>query len=682
MSDPENDSQFQDTFDLDGNKKNVTEEIDSNPDSTGNDNAPLAKNYQNWFLEYASYVILDRAVPSLQDGLKPVQRRILYSLRELDDGRYNKVANVVGHSMRYHPHGDASIYSAMVGMGQRNLLIDTQGNWGNTLTGDGAAAARYIEARLSPFAREVIFNPKTTNWQASYDGRNKEPVNLPAKFPLVLAEGCEGIAVGLACKMLPHNFNEIIDAAIAYLEKKDFELYPDFDTGGSADFSNYNDGLRGGKVIVRAEFEIRSKYQLAITQIPYGTTTSSLIDSIVAANTKGKIKVKKIEDNTAENAEILVNLPSGSDAQASIDALYAFTDCQLSISPNACVIDNDKPIFIGVSEILKISTDHVKSLLKLELEIQLAELEEKWHFDSLERIFIEERIYRRIEECETWEAVIAEIHKGLAPFKDTLKREVTDEDVARLTEIRIKRISKYNSFKALDEIKKTEKAIRATKRNLRAIVRYTIDYFQNLKDKFGAGRERKTVIDSFEVIKASDAALPTEKLYVNREDGFIGLSLKKDEFVGECTALNDIICFCADGTFRVSRVADKVFMGKDIIHIAVWNKGDEETIYDLVYRDGARGASFAKRFLVSGVTRDKAYDLTKGTKGSKVHYFRANKDGSTRPVQVRLSPASKARIKEFLFDFGELTVKGRGTNGNSVSKYAVKSIRALRDSEL
>ncbi len=674
MSKKDND---QDTFDFKGNS-----EEDQHPVETGNEHAPLAQSYQSWFLEYASYVILDRAVPALNDGLKPVQRRILHSLKELDDGRYNKVANVVGHSMRYHPHGDASIYSAMVGMGQRNLLIDTQGNWGNTLTGDGAAAARYIEARLSPFAREVIFNPKTTVWQASYDGRNKEPENLPAKFPLVLAEGCEGIAVGLACKLLPHNFNEIIDAAIAHLKKEEFTLYPDFETGGHADFSNYNDGLRGGKVLVRSLFDIRSKYQLAITEIPFGTTTSSLIDSIISANTKGKVKVKKIEDNTSDKAEILITLPSGSDAQATIDALYAFTDCQVTISPNSCVIDNGKPIFIGVSEILKRSTDHVRALLKLELEIKLGELEEKWHFDSLERIFIEERIYRRIEECETWESVIEEIHKGLDPFKDQLKREVTDDDVARLTEIRIKRISKYNSFKANEEIKKTEKEIRATKRNLRQLTKFAIAYFENIKAKFGKGHERRTTIDSFEVIKAADVALPTEKLYVNREDGFIGLSLKKDEFVGECTALDDIICFSADGTFRVSRVADKVFMGKDILHVAVWKKGDEDTIYDMVYRDGPRGDSFAKRFMVSGVTRDKVYDLTKGSKGSKVHYFRANPDGATKPILVRLTPTSKARVKEFQYDFGELAIKGRGSNGNRITKYAIKTARALFSTEM
>ena len=657
-------------------------EEDLKPVEKGNDNAPLAHSYKKWFLEYASYVILDRAVPTLNDGLKPVQRRILHSLRELDDGRYNKVANVVGHTMRYHPHGDASIYSAMVGMGQRNLLIDTQGNWGNTLTGDGAAAARYIEARLSPFAREVIFNPKTTVWGTSYDGRNKEPEHLPAKFPLVLAEGCEGIAVGLACKMLPHNFIEIIDAAVAHLKNEEFTLYPDFDTGGHADFSNYNDGLRGGKVLVRSEFEIRSKYQLAITQIPFGTTTSSLIDSIVSANTKGKVKIKKIEDNTAEKAEIIINLPSGSDAQATIDALYAFTDAQVSISPNACVIHEGKPIFIGVSEILRRSTERVRGLLKLELEIRLAELNEKWHFDSLERIFIEERIYRRIEECETWDAVISEIHKGLDPFKESLKREVTDDDVTRLTEIRIKRISKFNTFKANAEIKKTEKEIRTTKKNLRELTQYSIDYFENIREKYSKGQERRTVIDSFEIIKAADVALPTEKLFVNYEDGFIGLSLKKDELVGECTALDDIICFCADGTFRVSKVADKVFMGKEIIHVAIWKKGDEETIYDMVYRDGARGDSFAKRFMVSGVTRDKVYDLTKGDKGSKVHYLRANSDGSTKPIMIRLTPTSKARTKEFQYDFGELAVKGRTSNGNRISKYAIKAVRALFSTEM
>lgn len=674
----------QDTFNFDSRKNKSDSDASDTKDSkvTATKEAPLASAYRNWFLEYASYVILDRAVPAIEDGLKPVQRRIMHSLKELDDGRYNKVANVVGHSMRYHPHGDASIYSAMVGMGQRNLLIDTQGNWGNTLTGDGAAAARYIEARLSPFAREVVFNPKTTDWQASYDGRNKEPANLPVKFPLLLAEGCEGIAVGLACKLLPHNFNEILAAAIAYLKKEEFELFPDFDTGGVMDVTNYNDGLRGGRILVRAIFEKRSKYQVAITEIPFGTTTSSLIDSILSANSKGKVKIKKIEDNTAETAEILVTLPTGTDAEATIDALYVFSDCQTSISPNACVIENDQPIFIGVSEILERSTNAIRALLKRELEIKLGELEEKWHFDSLERIFIEERIYRRIEECETWESVIEEIHLGLDPFKSQLKRDVTDDDVARLTEIRIKRISKYNSFKATEVIKATEKEIRATKRNLRKLTQFAIDYLQGLLDKFGKGRERKTCIESFETIKATEVALPTEKLYVNREDGFIGTSLKKDEFIGECTQLDDIICFCGDGTFRVSRVADKVYMGQDIVHVAVWKKGDEETIYDLVYRDGPRGDAFVKRFIVSGVTRDKVYDLTKGNKGSKVHYFRANPDGSTRPIIVRLTPTSKARIKEFEFDLGELAVKGRGSNGNRITKYAIKSARALFDTEM
>ena len=671
----------QESFDFEESEgENVPDK--ENLGEAGNGKAPLAQSYQNWFLEYASYVILDRAVPAIEDGLKPVQRRILHALKELDDGRYNKVANVIGHSMRYHPHGDSSIYSAMVGMGQRNLLIDTQGNWGNTLTGDGAAAARYIEARLSPFAREVVFNPKTTVWQASYDGRNKEPVNLPVKFPLLLAEGCEGIAVGLACKILPHNFIEILEASIAYLQKEEFELYPDFATGGVMDASNYNDGVRGGRILVRAVFDIRSKYQIAITEIPSGVTTSSLIDSILLANSKGKVKIKKIEDNTSENAEIVITLPTGADATATIDALYVFSDCQVSVSPNSCSIASDQPVFIGVSEILRQSTDRIRGLLKKELEIKLRELEEKWHFDSLERIFIEERIYRRIEECETWESVIEEIHLGLEPFKKLLKREVTDDDVARLTEIRIKRISKYNSFKANEVIKTTEKEIRATKRSLRKLTEFTISYLQGLIDKYGKGRERRTRIDSFVTIKATEVALPTEKLYVNREDGFIGTGLKRDEFVEECTQLDNIICFCGDGTFRVSRVAEKVYMGQDIIHVAVWRKGDEETIYDLVYRDGSRGDSYVKRFMVSGVTRDKVYDLTKGNKGSKVHYFRANLDGATRPIIVRLTQTSKARTKEFEYDFGELAIKGRGSNGNRLTKYAIKSVRSLFDTEM
>jgi len=671
----------QETFDFEDSGE-AESRSDSKSDEAGNDKAPLARSYKNWFLEYASYVILDRAVPALEDGLKPVQRRILHALKELDDGRYNKVANVVGHSMRYHPHGDASIYAAMVGMGQRNLLIDTQGNWGNTLTGDGAAAARYIEARLSPFAREVVFNPKTTTWQSSYDGRNKEPVHLPVKFPLLLAEGCEGIAVGLACKILPHNFSEIIEAAIAYLHKKPFELYPDFDTKGIMDVSNYNDGLKGGRLLVRAVFEKASKYQLTIKEIPFGTTTSSVIDSILSANSKGKVKIKKIEDNTSEEAEILITLPTGADTDATIDALYVFTDCQVSISPNACVIHDEQPEFIGITEILRRSTDNIRELLKRELEIKLGELEEKWHFDSLERIFIENRIYRRIEECETWEAVISEIHKGLRPYKKLLKREVTDDDVARLTEIRIKRISKYNSFKADEVIKATEEEIQATKRSLKRLTAFTISYLKELLKKHGKGRERKTRIESFDTIKAAEVALPTEKLYVNREDGFIGTSLKRDELVGECTQLDDVICFCGDGTFRVSRVADKVYMGQDILHVAVWKKGDEETIYDMIYRDGARGDSFVKRFMVGGVTRDKVYDLTKGSPKSKVHYFRANPDGATRPVIIRLTSSSKARNKEFEYDFGELAIKGRGSNGNRVTKYAIKSVRALFDTEM
>ena len=671
----------QESFDFEESEgENVPDK--ENLGEAGNGKAPLAQSYQNWFLEYASYVILDRAVPAIEDGLKPVQRRILHALKELDDGRYNKVANVIGHSMRYHPHGDSSIYSAMVGMGQRNLLIDTQGNWGNTLTGDGAAAARYIEARLSPFAREVVFNPKTTVWQASYDGRNKEPVNLPVKFPLLLAEGCEGIAVGLACKILPHNFIEILEASIAYLQKEEFELYPDFATGGVMDASNYNDGVRGGRILVRAVFDIRSKYQIAITEIPSGVTTSSLIDSILLANSKGKVKIKKIEDNTSENAEIVITLPTGANETATIDALYVFSDCQVSVSPNSCSIANDQPVFIGVSEILRQSTDRIRGLLKKELEIKLRELEEKWHFDSLERIFIEERIYRRIEECETWESVIEEIRLGLEPFKTLLKREVTDDDVARLTEIRIKRISKYNSFKANEVIKTTEKEIRATKRSLRKLTEFTISYLQGLIDKYGKGRERRTRIDSFVTIKATEVALPTEKLYVNREDGFIGTGLKRDEFVEECTQLDNIICFCGDGTFRVSRVAEKVYMGQDIIHVAVWRKGDEETIYDMVYRDGSRGDSYVKRFMVSGVTRDKVYDLTKGNKGSKVHYFRANLDGATRPIIVRLTQTSKARTKEFEYDFGELAIKGRGSNGNRLTKYAIKLVRSLFDTEM
>ncbi|MDB4788567.1 DNA gyrase/topoisomerase IV subunit A, partial [Akkermansiaceae bacterium] len=558
--------------------------------------------YSEYFLDYASYVIMERAVPHLGDGLKPVQRRILHSMRELEDGRYNKVANIVGNTMKYHPHGDASIGDAMVQIGQKDLLIDCQGNWGNVLTGDRAAAPRYIEARLTPFALEVAFNPKTTNWTRSYDGRNKEPVTLPMKFPLLLAHGVEGIAVGLACKGLPHNFCELIEACIAVLRKESFELYPDFATGGLIDVSDYRDGLRGGKVRVRARVEIEKAKLLRISSVPYGTNTGSLMDSIVSANEKGKIKISKIEDNVAETVDILVHLPAGADAETTREALYAFTDCELSISPNSCVISDGRPQFLGVSEILKASAFQTKELLLLELEILLGELQEKWHFSSLEKIFIENRIYRDIEECETWEAVIEAIDKGLTPFKKLLKREVTVEDITRLTEIRIKRISKFDAFRADEEIKGLEDRIEEAEKNIRNITRFTIAYYKNLLKKYGKGRERKTEVAEFGVVKRSAVVVASETLYLDLKNGFAGYALKKDEPVEKCSTLDDIIAFSQDGQMRVMKVADKVFVGKRPVHVAVFRK-DEEKIYSMIYREGRDGPVYAKRFRAGGVTR-------------------------------------------------------------------------------
>ncbi len=630
--------------------------------------------YENWFLDYASYVILERAVPYVEDGLKPVQRRILHAMQELDDGRYNKVANIIGHTMKYHPHGDASIGDALVQLGQKDLLIDCQGNWGNILTGDSAAAARYIEARLSKLGNEILFNPKTTHWQLSYDGRNNEPITLPVKFPLLLAQGVEGIAVGLACKILPHNFIELIDASVAYLKGKSFEIYPDFLTGGLADFSKYNDGMRGGKVRVRAKISQLDKNTLVITEIPFGTTTGSLIESIISANEKEKIKIRKIEDNTAENVEILIHLPAGISPDITIDALYAVTDCEITISPNACIIENDKPRFTGVSDILRLSADNTRYLLQRELEIEKAELEEAWHFSSLEKIFIEERIYRDIEEAETWEEVISRIDKGLQPFRSRLKRDITHDDIVRLTEIRIKRISKFDAFKADEQIKGIEEKIAQCENHLANLTEYTVAWYLNLKKKYGAGRERKTEIRPFENIELAKVVINNAKLYVNREEGFAGYGLKKDEYVCECSDIDDIVVMRADGTMLVTRISDKAFVGKDILHINVFRKNDDRTTYNLVYQDGKTGPYFVKRFAISGVIRDKEYPLTKGTKGSKVIYLSANPNGESETLHVFLKPRPKLKKTSFEFDFGTLAIKGRGAAGNTLTKIPIRKI--------
>ena len=586
--------------------------------------------YQKWFLDYASYVILERAVPYVDDGLKPVQRRILHSMREMDDGRYNKVANIIGNTMKYHPHGDASIGDALVQLGQKDLLVDCQGNWGNILTGDGAAAPRYIEARLSKFALEVVFNPKTTLWKLSYDGRNREPVTLPVKFPLLLAQGVEGIAVGLASKILPHNFNELIDACVAHLKHEEFVLYPDFPTGGMIDVSKYSDGMRGGNVKIRAKIEKDSNNRiLRITEIPFGRTTQSLIDSIIKANDKGKIKIKRIDDNTAQNVEILIQLAAGVSSDKTIDALYAFTDCELSISPNSCVIANEKPCFMPVSDILRKSADDTVALLKLELEIRLKELLEDLHFVSLERIFIEERIYKdkEFEEGDTLEVVIAHVHKRLLPFLPKLYRDVTDDDVKRLLEIKMKRILKFSSEEADRYIRALEGEIAEVKNNIEHIIPYSIAYYEQIREKYGKGRERKTEIRNFENIEATKVVIANEKLYINREEGFIGTALKKDEFICECSDIDEIIVFKKDGTYYVTKVADKIFVGKDVLYVNVFKKNDKRTIYNVAYRDGKYGVTYVKRFYVTGVTRDKEYNLTKGTSGSRVLYFSANSNG-------------------------------------------------------
>ncbi|MAP81220.1 MAG: DNA topoisomerase IV [Aequorivita sp.] len=645
-----------------------------NDDTSGDTIKKVTGMYRDWFLDYASYVILERAVPAIEDGFKPVQRRIMQSMKDLDDGRYNKVANIVGHTMQYHPHGDASIADAMVQIGQKDLLIDTQGNWGNILTGDSAAASRYIEARLSKFALDVLYNPKITKWQASYDGRRKEPINLPVKFPLLLNQGGEGIAVGLSTKILPHNFIELIDASIKHLQGKKFKIYPDFPTGGLIDIADYNDGMRGGKIRSRARINHLEKNKLVITEIPFGTNTSSLIDSILKANDKGKIKIKKIEDNTAAEVEIQIHLPSGISPDKTIDALYAFTACETSISPLGCVIEDNKPLFVGVSEMLRRSTDRTVQLLKQELQIQLDELEAQWHFASLERIFIENRIYRDIEEEETWEGVIAAIDKGLKPHTNHLKRAVTEEDIVRLTEIRIKRISKFDIDKAQQKIDALEDSIAQVKHHLEHLIEYAIDYFKRLKKDYGEGKERKTEIRTFEDIEATKVVIRNTKLYVNRAEGFVGTSLKRDEYVTDCSDIDDIIVFTEDGTMMVTKVDSKTFVGKNIIHVAVFKKKDKRTIYNMIYRDGKRGANYVKRFAVTSTTRDREYDMTNGTKGSKVLYFTANPNGEAEIVSIYLRQTGSIKKLKFDLDFADQLVKGRNSKGNIVTKYSIRKI--------
>ena len=630
--------------------------------------------FKDWFLDYASYVILERAVPAIEDGFKPVQRRILHSMKDLDDGRYNKVANIVGHTMQYHPHGDASIADAMVQIGQKDLLIDTQGNWGNVLTGDRAAASRYIEARLSKFALDVVFNPKITEWQASYDGRRKEPINLPVMFPLLLAQGAEGIAVGLSTKVLPHNFIELIEASIKHLQGKRFTILPDFATGGVADFNNYNDGLRGGKVRCRAKISQLNKNTLIITEVPYGTTTSSLIDSILKANEKSKIRIKKIEDNTAAEVEILVHLPAGISPDKTIDALFAFTSCENSISPLGCVIEDNKPLFVGVTEMLKRSTDHTVELLKQELEIKLGEFEDQWHFASLERIFIENRIYRDIEEEETWAGVINAIDKGLQPHIKHLKRPVTEDDIARLTEIRIKRISKFDIEKAQQKIDALEDQIAETKGFLANLITYAIAYFKRLKTNYGKGKERKTEIKTFDDVDATKVIIRNTKLFVNREEGFVGTGLKRNEYVCDCSDIDDIIVFTKEGKMMVTKVGTKTFIGKNIIHVAVFKKKDARTIYNMIYKDGKGGASYIKRFAVTSVTRDRDYDLSNGKPGSHVWYFSANPNGEGELVTVSLRQLGSIKKLKWDIDFASINIKGRLSKGNIVTKYAVKRI--------
>ncbi|NRB63537.1 MAG: DNA gyrase/topoisomerase IV subunit A [Saprospiraceae bacterium] len=659
------------------------------PDDSGQDNIiSLTGMYENYFLDYASYVILERAVPAIDDGLKPVQRRILHAMREMDDGRYHKVANVIGQTMQYHPHGDAAIGDALVNMGQKDLLIDWQGNWGNVLTGDGAAAPRYIEARLTKFALEVAFNRQTTNWQLSYDGRKNEPVHLPMKFPMLLAQGAEGIAVGLSTRILPHNFIELIKASIKILEDKKVKIYPDFPVGGMIDVSDYNDGARGGRVKVRCHIDQIDKTTLVIRDLPYGVTTTSLIDSIVKANEKGKIKIKKVIDKTAQDVEILIELVAGTSPDVTIGALYAFTNCEVSISPNACVIIDDKPHFGSVEQLLRASTRYTKELLRQELEIKKEELLAKWHMASLEKIFITNRIYPDIEECESFEEVISTIDTGLRQYVRTpsmpkpkgdnrleLMREITTDDITVLTEIRIKRISKYNAFKADEKIAELEKELEEVAFNLAHLTDFAVAYFRSLLDKYGKGKERKTVITTFDSIQATQVVANNAKLYANFQEGFIGTGLKKDTFITECSDIDDVIIFRKDGKFQVTRIADKVFVGKNLIHVAIWQKGDDRTTYNLVYVDGKTGVSRAKRFNVTAITRDREYDLTKGTKGSKLLYFSANANGEAETVDIKLSQGSSARKKLFDFNFAEIDIKGRGSQGNIITKYPIRSVK-------
>ena len=635
----------------------------------------LSGMYQDWFLDYASYVILERAVPHISDGLKPVQRRILYSMKRMDDGRFNKVANIIGHTMQFHPHGDASIGDALVQLGQKDLLVESQGNWGNILTGDGAAAPRYIEARLSKFALEVTFNNKTTEWMSSYDGRNREPVTLPVKFPLLLAMGVEGIAVGLSSKILPHNFNELIDASVSYLQGKPFVLHPDFPTGGMIDVSKYNDGARGGAVKVRARIEKVDRKGLVITEVPFGRTTSSLIESIVKANERGKIKIKKIDDNTAGGVEIVIQLQSGISPDKTIDALYAFTDCELSISPNACVItDENKPAFLGVSDILRHSADQTVMLLTRELEIRKAELDEEWHFSSLEKIFIEKRIYRDIEESETWEAVIEAIDKGLKPYKKLFRREITRDDIVRLTEIKIKRISKYDSSKADEHIKGIETELEEVINHLANIIPYAINYYRQIKKKYGKHVERRTEIRSFETIEATKVVAANAKLYVNRQEGFIGTGLKKDEYVCDCSDIDDVIVIRKDGSYLITRVMEKQFVGKEVIHAQVFLRNDTRTIYNIVYQDGRDGPCYVKRCALTGLTRDKEYNLGRGASGTKVLYLSSNPNGEAEVIRVYHKPKARLKKLTFEFDFGDLAIKGRGSMGNILTRNPVHKI--------
>ncbi|QIL77892.1 DNA gyrase/topoisomerase IV subunit A [Hymenobacter sp. HDW8] len=679
----------------------VTEETEEEPKfapgETIHDVATVAGMYQNWFLDYASYVILERAVPAIEDGLKPVQRRILHAMKEMDDGRFNKVANVIGQTMQYHPHGDASIGDAMVNLGQKDLLIETQGNWGDIRTGDGAAAPRYIEARLSKFALDVVFNPDITDWQMSYDGRKREPTTLPVKFPLLLAQGVEGIAVGLSTKIMPHNFRELCKASIDVLRGRDIQLFPDFPTGGLCDITNYNSGQRGAKIRLRATIEKADKTMLVIRDIPYGTTTTALMESIVKASEANKIKIKKVVDNTAAEVEIQVHLPTGVSPDLTMDALYAFTDCEISISPNTCVIIEDKPRFVGVEDMLRLSTQKTVRLLERELEIRQDELHEKWHSASLEKIFIENRIYRKIEECETWDEILETIDAGLKKFvrvegekqkaNDTrivLRRAITQDDLTRLTEIRIKRISKFDGFKADEYIQKLEAELAEVADHLANITRYAISYFDGLLKKYGTGRERKTQLRTFDVVTAQKVAVANQKLYVNRQDGFVGFGLKKDEFVCDCSDLDDIIAIRRDGSFMVTRIAEKTFVGKDILHVGVYNKNDDRLVYNMMYQDGPSGVTYAKRFLVTGITRDKTYDLTKGGKNSKVLYLTANPNSESEIVSVQLTDKAPARVKQFEFDFAELAIKGKGSQGNIVTKQPIKRIKqeALGDSTL